>query len=232
MRLGQVTVENRSSSISFDSMLRVDDAEGDSLSFPVDNFLRLTMPVPSDATPENVDDYLVKILTGWSIQIGMCQEYDESDTFEQSELDESELSAFFPENVPVLLDANHPEENVYSCFFSEAQNYTASITAEYFLKPVEASLLELMCLARNDFVDAGNSLKSNGFMELELEMKNGIRITQIPLALVDRILAESILRKSPLTIHFEPETRIRKYCFAQVYPKVNPILYENDTDDE
>lgn len=157
---------------------------------------------------------------------------DEIETFGESTLDDSSFHGFFPEKIPVLLDGNRPEEDVYSCFFSEAENYTASVTAEYFLNPRDISLLELMCLARNDFVDAGNSLKSGGFMELEFEMKNGIHITRIPLALLDTMLSDAISRISPLMKHFESEARIRKYSFSHVYPKVNPALYDNDADEE
>lgn len=57
-----MTVENRSSDIAFDSMLRVEEAKGGSFEFPVDNFLRLTVPEPSDITLENIDEFLMSVL--------------------------------------------------------------------------------------------------------------------------------------------------------------------------
>lgn len=138
---------------------------------------------------------------------------------------------FFPESIPVLRDPNHPDDFVYSCFFSESTHFVTSVTAEYFLKPHEVTVLELMCLARRDFIDEGNSLKNQGHMELEFTQRSDIRITRIPLDLLDNILSEAISRKSPLTMNFDPETRIQKYCDSQVFPRVNPMLYDEFDDD-
>lgn len=143
------------------------------------------------------------------------------------------MHLFFPEKIPVIRDMNHPDDDVYSCFFSESTHYVASVTAEYFMNPGEATVLELMCLARNDFVEEGNSLKDDAFMELELATRNDVKISKISLKLLEKILADAIVRKSPITQNFAPSVRIQKYCDTQVFPKVNPMIYEEyDGDDE
>lgn len=116
------------------------------------------VPNPSDVTPENIDAFLLKSLEVFSVQIGMTQEDEEEEAYGETVLDRSTIFAFQPENIPVMADTQHPDD-VYSCFFSEAAHYVASVTAEYFLKPQNITVLELMCLARIDFVDAGNELE-------------------------------------------------------------------------
>jgi hypothetical protein len=69
-------------------------------------------------------------------------------------------------------------------------------------------------------------------MELEFTRNNDIRITRIPLSALDTILSDAIARKSPLTSNFAPEIRIEKHCASQVYPQVNPLLYDEFDDDD
>lgn len=142
------------------------------------------------------------------------------------------MHLFFPEKIPVIRDMNHPDDDVYSCFFSESTHYVASITAEYFVNPSEVSVLELMCLARNDFVEEGNSLKEDAYMELELATRNDVKISKISLKILEKILSDAIARKSPISQHYAPSVRIQKYCDLQVFPKVNPMIYAEYDDDE
>jgi hypothetical protein len=89
-----------------------------------------------------------------SVSVGMTYEAQEETTsFEEFTLEPSSIFQFRPENLPIIAVDQNSCEQTYSCFFSGVSRFVASITPEYFRNPQDVSVLELMCLARIDYVD-------------------------------------------------------------------------------
>lgn len=172
--------------------------------------------------------FLLEALQAFSVRIGMSYEEEETTSFEELTLEQSSIFQFRPEVLPVIMVDQNSCEQSYSCFFSESSYFLASITPEYFQNPLDVSVLELMCLARIDYVDEWNELQRDGYMELERADDTRVHITRIPLQLVDAVIASAISRKSKILDHLKPEDRIIQYAISHVYPRVNPELYHDE----
>jgi len=226
--VGRVTVINYTTRITYESDLLVEKPDGTSAGFPVHSFVWLTAPDATKVTVETIEDYLLQTLSNWNVSISLREEEDaEGDRFDETALDETNLDAYFPERLPILTNPNGKDREEYACYFSELDNYVSSISPEHFTNPSGLTLLEMMCLAYVDFLQAGNDFDTaKHLMVVKCERNSvGVELKTIPLSLVRRLISDSIARKDVRFSNFSPENRIWKYAQSAVLPRVNPEVY-------
>lgn len=153
--VGRVTVINYTTRITHESDLLVEKPDGTSAGFPVHSFVWLTAPDATQVTVDTVEDYLLQTFSNWNISISLREEEDvEGDRFDETALNETSLDAYFPEKLPILTNPNRKDREEYACYFSELENYVSSISPEHFTNPNGLTVLEMMCLAYIDFLQA------------------------------------------------------------------------------
>lgn len=215
--------------VDYDSLLMIEDTDGSRPVFPIIDFVRLTARNPANVLPESLDTYLLDTLSNWGIAISLRpMEGNQGEGYEEHRLDERTYSDFHPESAPLTIHTHEIDEGEYSCFFSDAEVFVSSVSAEHFEEPADMNLLDLMCLAYTDFLEAGNDLDSPRVsMNVELERECvGRYITIIPAPLLERVIGESVARIDLELADLPLSDRIWKYVQKSVLPRVNAKVYD------
>lgn len=214
--------------IDFDCLLMVEDVGGSRPVLPIMDFVRFTTRSPASVLPEKLDAYMLDTLSAWGISISLRpMEGGLGEGYEENRLDERTYSDFQPESLPLAMNSNEIDEGEYSCFFSNEDVFVSCVSAEHFDEPENMKLLDLMCLAYTDFLEAGNVL-GNSRVDLNVELDRegiGRSVTTIPGLLLERVLAEAIARSDLQLASLPFSERIWKYVQKAVLPRVNAKVY-------
>ncbi|MDD5197767.1 MAG: hypothetical protein PHN60_02810 [Candidatus Gracilibacteria bacterium] len=178
----------------------------------INTFVRLTEPVRGMVRRENIDAYILPVLSSIGIRIGMVTEAE--GVFNESDFQEKDLEVFCAEDIAVVW-----EGGFYSCLIDNLDGESIAFTLDDFISPDDINLLHFLCHAYCGYFGNGCIIDETRIcIELASNEERYTDVRAIPLPLLKEIIVSAIARKYPLYANFSPEMCIKKFYDDFVFP--------------